>query len=104
MAVALMRDIFGLDTAKLLWEAKVPGRCINSGGGYAFFNAIAVEVNKKGFQPVVVVQTDRGGVGRHFAAAVEPACGLVKPDTGSIAKTIRFMAVLLRSRGGMALA
>jgi pimeloyl-ACP methyl ester carboxylesterase len=47
MAVALMRDIFGLDTAKLLREAKVPVRCINSSGGYAFFNATAVEVNKK---------------------------------------------------------
>jgi pimeloyl-ACP methyl ester carboxylesterase len=47
MAVALMRDIFILDTAKLLREAKVPVRCINSGGGYAFFNPTAVEVNKK---------------------------------------------------------
>jgi pimeloyl-ACP methyl ester carboxylesterase len=47
MAVALMRDIFGLDTAKLLREAKVPVRCINSGGGYPFFNPTAVEVNKK---------------------------------------------------------
>jgi pimeloyl-ACP methyl ester carboxylesterase len=47
MAVALMREIFGLDTAKLLREAKVPVRCINSGGGYAFFNKTAVEVNKK---------------------------------------------------------
>jgi pimeloyl-ACP methyl ester carboxylesterase len=47
MAIALMRDIFGLDTATLLRQAKVPVRCINSGGGYAFFNATAVEVNKK---------------------------------------------------------
>jgi pimeloyl-ACP methyl ester carboxylesterase len=47
MAAALMRDIFGLDTAKLLREAKVPVRCISSSGGYAFFNATAVEVNKK---------------------------------------------------------
>jgi pimeloyl-ACP methyl ester carboxylesterase len=47
MAVALMRDIFGLDTAKLLREAKVPVRCINSGGGYAFFQPTAVAVNKK---------------------------------------------------------
>ncbi len=47
MAIALMRDIFGLDTAKLFREAKVPVRCINSGGGYAFFNPTAVEVNKK---------------------------------------------------------
>ena len=47
MAVALMRDIFSLDTAKLLQEAKVPVRCINSGGGYPIFTATAVEVNKK---------------------------------------------------------
>ena len=47
MAVSLMRDIFGLDTAKLLREAKVPVRCINSGGGYAFFKATAVEINRK---------------------------------------------------------
>src|ERR1700746_3536621 len=30
MALALMRDLFGLDTRKLLKEAKVPVRCINS--------------------------------------------------------------------------
>ncbi len=47
MAVALMRDIFVLDTAKLLREAKVPVRCINSGGGYAVFKPTAVDVNKK---------------------------------------------------------
>lgn len=47
MAVALMREIFSLDTAKILREAKVPVRCINSGGGYAFFQATAVDVNKK---------------------------------------------------------
>jgi pimeloyl-ACP methyl ester carboxylesterase len=32
MALALMRDLFGLDTRKLLTEAKVPVRCINSAG------------------------------------------------------------------------
>jgi pimeloyl-ACP methyl ester carboxylesterase len=47
MAVALMRDIFSLDTAKLLKEAKVPVRCINSSGGYAFFNKTEVDINKK---------------------------------------------------------
>ncbi len=31
MAVALMRDLFGLDTVTALKEAKVPVRCINSG-------------------------------------------------------------------------
>jgi hypothetical protein len=34
MALALMRDLFGLDTRKLLTEAKAPVRCINSAGGY----------------------------------------------------------------------
>jgi pimeloyl-ACP methyl ester carboxylesterase len=47
MAVAYMRDIFGLDTAKLLKEAKVPVRCINSAGGYQFFTPTAIETNKK---------------------------------------------------------
>jgi hypothetical protein len=42
-----MRDIFGLDNAKLLQQAGVPVRCINSSGGYAFFKPTAVEVNKK---------------------------------------------------------
>ena len=37
MALALMRDLFGLDTSKLLKEAKVQVRCINSAVGYKFF-------------------------------------------------------------------
>ena len=47
MALALMRDLFGLDTSKLLKEAKVQVRCINSAGGYKFFTPTAVETNKK---------------------------------------------------------
>ena len=47
MALALMRDLFGLDTRKLLKEAKVPVRCINSAGGYKSFTPAAVETNKK---------------------------------------------------------
>ena len=47
MAIALMRDLFGLDAKKLLKEAKVPVRCINSAGGYKFFTPTAVETNKK---------------------------------------------------------
>ena len=47
MAVALMRDLFSLDTKKLLKEAKTPVRCINSAGGYAFFQPTAIDVNKK---------------------------------------------------------
>jgi hypothetical protein len=37
MAIALMRDLFGFDTRKLLTEARVPVRCINSAGGYRAF-------------------------------------------------------------------
>ena len=47
MALALMRDLFGLDTRKLLKEAKVPVRCINSAGGYKSFTPTVVEINKK---------------------------------------------------------
>jgi pimeloyl-ACP methyl ester carboxylesterase len=47
MAVGLMRDFSGLDLKKLLQEARVPVRCINSGGGYPFFTPTAVEINKK---------------------------------------------------------
>ncbi len=47
MAIALMRDLFGLDTRKLLKETKVPVRCINSAGGYKSFTPTVVETNKK---------------------------------------------------------
>lgn len=47
MALGLMRDMQGLDLKVLLKEAKVPVRCINSGGGFAFFTPTAVAVNKK---------------------------------------------------------
>jgi pimeloyl-ACP methyl ester carboxylesterase len=47
MALALMRDLFGLDTVTALKEANVPVRCINSAGGYQFFTPTAVETNKK---------------------------------------------------------
>ena len=62
MALALMRDLFGLDTRKLLKEAKVPVRCINSAGGYKFFTPTAVETNKKyaDFGAVII-----DGVGHH---------------------------------------
>jgi pimeloyl-ACP methyl ester carboxylesterase len=45
--VALMRDLFGLDTVTTFKEAKVPVRCINSAGGYQFFHPTAAETNKK---------------------------------------------------------
>jgi pimeloyl-ACP methyl ester carboxylesterase len=47
MALALMRDLFSLDTVMAFKEAKVPVRCINSAGGYQFFTPTAVETNKK---------------------------------------------------------
>jgi pimeloyl-ACP methyl ester carboxylesterase len=47
MALALMRDLFGLDTVTAFKEAKVPMRCINSAGGYQSFTPTAVETNKK---------------------------------------------------------
>jgi pimeloyl-ACP methyl ester carboxylesterase len=47
MAIALMRDNLGLDLKTLFKEAKVPVRCVNSAGGYAFYNPTAVEINKK---------------------------------------------------------
>src|SRR5260370_3627128 len=47
MALALMRDLFGLDTVMAFKEAKVPVRCINSAGGYQFFTPTAVENHKK---------------------------------------------------------
>ena len=62
MALALMRDLFGLDTRKLLKEAKVPVRCINSAGGYKLFTPTAVETNKK-YADFGAVTID--GVGHH---------------------------------------
>jgi pimeloyl-ACP methyl ester carboxylesterase len=47
MALGLMREMTALDTKALLKDVKVPIRCINSGGGYAFFAPTAVAVNKK---------------------------------------------------------
>ena len=47
MAIALMRDLFGLDKRKLLKEAKVPVRCIISAGGYKSFTPTVVETNNK---------------------------------------------------------
>lgn len=47
MAMGLMRDMLPLDTVVLFKEAKVPVRCINSGGGYPFFRPTDAEINKK---------------------------------------------------------
>lgn len=47
MAIGLMKDMFTLDTVVLFKEAKVPIRCINSAGGYAFHRPTETEINKK---------------------------------------------------------
>jgi pimeloyl-ACP methyl ester carboxylesterase len=47
IAIALMKDLFALDTKAAFKGAKVPVRCVNSAGGYQFFTATAVETNRK---------------------------------------------------------
>lgn len=59
-AVALMRDLFGRDTGTLLKEAKVPVRCVNSAGGFAYFTPTAVDTNKKYADFAVVTIDDVG--------------------------------------------
>jgi pimeloyl-ACP methyl ester carboxylesterase len=60
MAVGLMRDMMPLDQSKLLKEAKVPVRCINSSGGFQFFTPTATDINKKYADYEVVVIDDVG--------------------------------------------
>jgi pimeloyl-ACP methyl ester carboxylesterase len=69
MALALMRDLFDLDTRNLLKEASVPVRCINSAGGYQFFVPTAVEVNKK-YADYNAVTIDEVG---HYPMLEKPA-------------------------------
>jgi pimeloyl-ACP methyl ester carboxylesterase len=69
MAVALMNDLFSLDTKKLLKEAKVPARCINSAGGYQFFTPTAVDINKKYADYAAVTIADVG----HYPMLEKPA-------------------------------
>jgi pimeloyl-ACP methyl ester carboxylesterase len=47
MALALMRDMFALDTVALFKAAGKPIRCINSGGGYPFYVPTDVATNRK---------------------------------------------------------
>jgi pimeloyl-ACP methyl ester carboxylesterase len=47
MAIDLMKSFSTVDLKSLLREAKVPVRCINSSGGFMFFNPTEVEINKK---------------------------------------------------------
>jgi sigma-B regulation protein RsbQ len=69
MALGLMRDLTGLDQKKLLKEARVPVRCINSAGGFQFFTPTAVEVNKKYADYDAVTIADVG----HYPMIEKPA-------------------------------
>ncbi len=69
MAVGLMRDLTGIDTKVLLKEARVPVRCINSGGGYQFFTPTAIEINKKYADYNAVTIADVG----HYPMLEKPA-------------------------------
>ena len=69
MALGLMRDMSKLDMTTLLKGVKAPVRCINSGGGYQFFTATAVAINKKyaDFDAVII---DKVG---HYPMLEKPA-------------------------------
>jgi pimeloyl-ACP methyl ester carboxylesterase len=69
MAVGLMRDMSGLDQKELLRGAKVPVRCVNSGGGFQFFTPTAVDVNKKYADFNAVTIADVG----HYPMLEKPA-------------------------------
>jgi pimeloyl-ACP methyl ester carboxylesterase len=69
MAMGLMRDMHALDQKKVLQEARVPVRCINSAGGYQFFNPTAVDVNKKYADYNAVLIADVG----HYPMLEKPA-------------------------------
>ena len=95
MALALMRDLFGLDTRKLLKEAKVPVRCINSAGGYKFFTPTAVETNKKyadfgavtidgvGHQPMLEKPDEFNRKLRDVLKELRPRIESASPGTGA---------------------
>jgi pimeloyl-ACP methyl ester carboxylesterase len=67
--LGLMRDLFALDTGKLLKEAGVPVRCINSAGGYKLFTPTSVETNKK-YADFTAVTIDAVG---HYPMLEKPA-------------------------------
>jgi sigma-B regulation protein RsbQ len=69
MAIGLMRNFGTLDMKTLLREAKVPVRCINSSGGFQFFNPTAADINKK-YADFKVVTIDNVG---HFPMMEKPA-------------------------------
>lgn len=47
MAASLIKNLMSQDPKALLKDAKVPVRCINSGGGFQLHTPTAVDVNKK---------------------------------------------------------
>ena len=69
MAAVLMRDLSALDNKLLLKEAKVPVRCINSGGGFTSHTPTAIETNKK-YADYNAVLIDAVG---HFPMLEKPA-------------------------------
>jgi pimeloyl-ACP methyl ester carboxylesterase len=69
MALGLFRSFGQNDFKTLFREAKVPIRCINSAGGFAFFNPTEPEINKK-YADYKAVMIDNVG---HFPMIEKPA-------------------------------
>jgi len=69
MAIGLMKSFTTVDLKSLLRQAKVPVRCINSSGGFTFFNPTQVEINKK-YADFNAVLMDNVG---HFPMLEKPA-------------------------------
>jgi sigma-B regulation protein RsbQ len=69
MALGLLRDFPRLDTKALLRDAKVPVRCINSGGEFQFAIPTASDINNKYADFKVVIME---GVG-HYPMLEKPA-------------------------------
>jgi pimeloyl-ACP methyl ester carboxylesterase len=69
MAINLLRNFGELDLPTLFRDAKVPVRCINSGGGFAFFAPTATDINKK-YADFKATTIDNVG---HFPMLEKPA-------------------------------
>jgi sigma-B regulation protein RsbQ len=69
MALGLFRSFGQNDFKTLFREAKVPIRCINSAGGFAFFNPTEADINKK-YADYKAVMIDNVG---HFPMIEKPA-------------------------------
>lgn len=68
MALGLMRDMMALDQKAVMKEAKVPVRCINSGGGIQFFLPTDADINQKYADFKAVLIDDVG----HFPMLEKP--------------------------------